>query len=384
MGGGDDPSNAPIFEVTELQNPRRRAVKTSPLTSPTIIVNVFEEARAEGRRVAGMFAAEIVKLRPLLNLTRIGARFERIKPGTRTSYPHAHRLEGELVYCISGNGLIWQNGFTYPFRSGDCASWTAGTGVVHTVINDSNRDEAPGEDLLLISVSENREGESWWYPLSPERRAQITPAQTWDEKNVPPQADFGPHPGLPSGPHGLRPGEPLSNYPYASAGGRPGNIVNATELSAGQGDGDLFSHSCNLTAETHCDGIMIGCHLQRLPPGTRSSVGHAHKDSEEMVLVLQGTGSLWLDGHIVPVKPGDCVGFPAGTGIAHTFINDSNAGGDDGHDLCLVVVGEKKRKTEQIIYPADPEKEAAFKRWWTDYPRHALGPHKGVPNFPRK
>ena len=100
-----------------------------------------------------------------------------------------------------------------------------------------------------------------------------------------------------------------------------------------------------------------------------------------MVLVLQGTGSLWLDGHIVQVGPGDCVGFPAGTGIAHNFINDSNADGGAGHELWLFIVGENKRHVDkvclstatccradccwlQVIYPVNPERQANFSRWW--------------------
>ncbi|KZW00264.1 hypothetical protein EXIGLDRAFT_722317 [Exidia glandulosa HHB12029] len=104
-----------------------------------------------------------------------------------------------------------------------------------------------------------------------------------------------------------------------------------------------------------------------------------------MVFVLGGTGSLWLDGHIVDIGPGDCVGFPSGTGTAHCFINDSNADGGEGHQLCLFVLGERKRATDnlKVVYPINPEKEATFPRWWKDYPKRELGPHNGRPRVPR-
>ncbi|EJD45993.1 hypothetical protein AURDEDRAFT_184576 [Auricularia subglabra TFB-10046 SS5] len=372
----------PVFEVTELQDPHRLAVKTSPLADPTIIVNAFESAKADERRT-GTFTADLIRLRPVIGVTRLGARFERIKPGTRTSYPHAHKSEGELTYCLSGNGVVWQNGFTYPFRSGDCASWTSGTGVVHTIINDSNRDGEEGEDMLLFSVSEMIAGDRWWYPLSAEVRARITPEQTWEERDVPQQNDFGPHPGFPCVPYGSPTGK-SSDYPRPSEGPRPSNIVNVFERADDFGEGDMFAHGCCLTTETHLTGATIGCHLDVMPPGTRSSVGHAHSHEDELVFVLQGTGSLWLDGHIIEVGPGDCVGFPAGTGIAHTFINDSNADGGEGNELWLFIVGENKRFVDKVVYPANFEKEATFKRWWKDYPRHALGPHNGLPRVPRK
>lgn len=59
-----------------------------------------------------------------------------------------------------------------------------------------------------------------------------------------------------------------------------------------------------------------------VPPGTRSNPPHAHSRDDRLTYVIRGNGKLWLDGDIYDVGAGDCVGFPAGTGVSHAFIND--------------------------------------------------------------
>ena len=44
------------------------------------------------------------------------------------------------------------------------------------------------------------------------------------------------------------------------------------------------------------------------------------------------------------------MGFPAGTGIAHTFINDSNAGGEPGEPLVLWIIGHNKVKQGDMVH----------------------------------
>ena len=60
----------------------------------------------------------------------------------------------------------------------------------------------------------------------------------------------------------------------------------------------------------------LGIHHERLPPGRRTSYPHAESAEEEFVYVIEGTPDVWLDGRLHRLKPGDAVGFPAGTGLA--------------------------------------------------------------------
>jgi uncharacterized cupin superfamily protein len=64
----------------------------------------------------------------------------------------------------------------------------------------------------------------------------------------------------------------------------------------------------------------MGIHHERLLPGRRTSFPHAESAEEEFVYVIEGEPDVWLDGHLHRLKPGDAVGFPAGTGIAHSFL----------------------------------------------------------------
>jgi uncharacterized cupin superfamily protein/GNAT superfamily N-acetyltransferase len=117
----------------------------------------------------------------------------------------------------------------------------------------------------------------------------------------------------------------------------------------------------------------IAAHHIELPPGARTSLPHAESAEEEFVFVLAGTPHLWLDGHIHELSPDFAVGFPAGTGHAHTFINNSP---DAVH---LLVAGEKSKAENRFIYPLNLERRSQIAEWWDDAPLHKLGPHNGMP-----
>jgi len=96
----------------------------------------------------------------------------------------------------------------------------------------------------------------------------------------------------------------------------------------------------------------IGFGLERLPPGRRTSFTHAHSHEEELVYVLGGTCHLRViepgaAPREIPLRAGHAVSFPAGTGIAHTFVNH-------GREECsLLVVGERRRDADRVFYPDD-------------------------------
>lgn len=118
----------------------------------------------------------------------------------------------------------------------------------------------------------------------------------------------------------------------------------------------------------------LGIHHERLPPGRRTSFPHAESAEEEFVYVIEGEPDLWLDGYLHRLKPGDGVGFPAGTGIAHSFINNTD------EEVRLLVVGERTKPENRIVYPLHPERRQAIDDWWDDHPLRVLGPHDGLPD----
>lgn len=140
--------------------------------------------------------------------------------------------------------------------------------------------------------------------------------------------------------------------------------------------------------ELHCIGspfskhmglTRIGVHHELLPPGRRTSWPHAESDEEEFIYVIEGYPDVWIDGDIHRLNPGDGVAFPSGTGISHTFLNNTEA------DVRLLVIGEATKPTNKLIYPLNPiRKEHLGDEYWYDAPKRELGAHDGLPDAQRK
>jgi uncharacterized cupin superfamily protein len=116
----------------------------------------------------------------------------------------------------------------------------------------------------------------------------------------------------------------------------------------------------------------LGIHHVRLEPGRRSSFPHAESAEDEFVYVIVGTPDVWIDGYLHRLQPGDAVGFPAGTGQAHSFLNNSD------EDVRLMVVGDTSKRKNRIVYPVNPERQKVLTDWWHDAPVRDLGPHDGM------
>lgn len=119
----------------------------------------------------------------------------------------------------------------------------------------------------------------------------------------------------------------------------------------------------------------LGINHELLPPGRRTSWPHAEKTEEEFVYVIEGTPDVWIDGNIFRLNPGDGVGFVPGTGISHTFINNTD------FPVRLLVVGDTSRDDNKVYYPLHPERnELIGNQCWKDAPKRKLGVHNGLPD----
>lgn len=127
----------------------------------------------------------------------------------------------------------------------------------------------------------------------------------------------------------------------------------------------------------HAGLTQLGVHHELLLPGRRTSWPHAEADEDELVYVLEGYPHVWIDGELHALRPGDAVGFPCGTGIAHTFLNDGE------QPVRLLCVGLASREEHRVHYPLHPARNAELgARWWSDVPARPLGPHDGAPRGP--
>lgn len=137
-------------------------------------------------------------------------------------------------------------------------------------------------------------------------------------------------------------------------------------------DGDDELMGVGAPLGKHFGLTRIGIHHERLPPGRRTSYPHAESAEEEFVYVIEGTPDVWLDGVLHRLAPGDAVGFPAGTGICHTFINNTV------DEVRLLVVGETAKAENRIFYPRNPDLQTKRNDWWADAPDQPLGDHDGL------
>ncbi len=90
------------------------------------------------------------------------------------------------------------------------------------------------------------------------------------------------------------------------------------------------------------------------------------------MFVVEGTPDAWIDGHLHRLRPGDSVAFPAGTGICHTFLNNT------AEEVRLLVIGETPKDENRIRYPKNEAYEATRKDRWIDWPERPPGPHDGI------
>jgi uncharacterized cupin superfamily protein len=142
------------------------------------------------------------------------------------------------------------------------------------------------------------------------------------------------------------------------------------------GDDELLS--IGAAFGEHFNLTRLGIHHERLPPGRRTSYPHAESAEQEFVFVIEGEPDVWLDGRLYPLRPGDAVGFPAGDGLCHTFINNTDA------EVRLLVVGERPKDENRIVYPRNPERRPLREDWWEDAPVRDMGDHDGLPDRVRE
>jgi uncharacterized cupin superfamily protein len=120
--------------------------------------------------------------------SRIAMRVQVMKPGRRTSWPHAERDESEFVYVVSGNVDAWNDGWITQMGEGDFIGWKNGTGITHAILNNSG-----GDAVIIVGGERSRFCNQYWYPFHPKYNKEIGKGY-WADHPVP---KLGPHDGLP-------------------------------------------------------------------------------------------------------------------------------------------------------------------------------------------
>ena len=107
---------------------------------------------------------------------------------------------------------------------------------------------------------------------------------------------------------------------------------------------ERFSHPLNPSSAmcgvslSEATGLeRMGVHFIRVPPGKEANIYHLHHHEEEWWYVLEGQGTVEIEDGEYAVGPGDFVGFPTSSPVAHHLKNTGQ------EDLVYLVGGERKR-----------------------------------------
>lgn len=283
-------------------------------------------------------------------LKRIGVHHFIIPPGFRTSRPHAESIEDEFVFVISGEIDLWLNGRIKKMIAGDSVGFPSGTGVGHTFINNSN-----SEVELFIAGDRTKKGNQYCFHLESELKEEC--GQSWWESM--PAQDLGAHDGMP-GKYDLS----LLDDSIKVVNGFV-DIPNAS--FSYPGDTETFSEGQCLSRKFGLKNIALW--IEKIPPSKRTSWPHAHSVEEEFVFILSGEVSVWLNGVITKVQPMTAIDFKAGSGVAHTLMNETS---EYAYYLC---VGESNPVNDKIYYPLHPERNEQVKNegfFWENYPEQTF------------
>jgi uncharacterized cupin superfamily protein len=89
---------------------------------------------------------------------------------------------------------------------------------------------------------------------------------------------------------------------------------------------------------------QFGVNIARIKAGSASALRHWHEQEDEFIYMLEGELVLKENDGETVLKPGDCAGFKAGSGIGHCLINRTN------RDAVYLEVGTRA-KSERVHYP---------------------------------
>lgn len=101
-------------------------------------------------------------------------------------------------------------------------------------------------------------------------------------------------------------------------------VGNVTNIEVEQIDGSDGAPMTTLLLGRAAGSQKLYANIDRLQPGAKSCKLHSHSHQEEFFLILRGACSVVIGEQSYRVKEGSFLAKPAGQGIAHQFINDSD------------------------------------------------------------
>jgi uncharacterized cupin superfamily protein len=263
------------------------------------------------RRELGHLAVTTRDLGTPAGTVGVGVTRWEIDPGKWSTPAHAELVEEEIFYVLGGSGLSWMDGETYEIGAGDC--------LVYLPAEEAHTHKAGpgGLDVLAFGMRSYHAG-----TLLP-RAGTVRMDPAWIDKSPDTR-----HPWE----REAAAGEPEAPAPSE----RPRSIVNVADVEPLEVRAAL-DRDLGRTAGSERTGI---CHVA-LAPGKPGAPHHCHSADEEIFVILEGRGTVYLGDEEAPVRPGHVLGCPPGTGVAHSF-----RAGDEG----LTYLAYGTREPNDIAY----------------------------------
>lgn len=223
----------------------------------------------------------------------VGLRRIEVAPGHFSTPAHEHGADEEIFFVLGGEGVLWQDGDTYAVDGGDCIVHRPKRGP-HTL-----RAGEGGLDVLVFGqrcdaslTALPRAGVAWSFPR-------------WVALGE------GDHPFA----REAAAGAPECPAPKAE---RAKNVVALNDVEA------VFDGRARRVGKA-AGALATGLNHVVLSAEQQGAPAHCHSQEEELFVVLDGDGvlELWGRGEQTheehPLRSGDVVSRPAGSGVAHAI-----------------------------------------------------------------
>ena len=247
---------------------------------------------ASNRRGVGDIGGIWTGLGEASGTVSVGLRRIRVEAGKRSTAVHVHGAEEEIFFVLGGSGMLWQGGSAAAVGAGDTIVHRE-NGEPHTL-----RAGTDGLDVLAFGTRVSlgichlpRAGMAWAGPTVLAAPGFIN---LW-EKDVAAGPLEMPEPGP-------RPANVVALESVATRRIDKGTS-RFTLRAPGQGGGAVTSGLNHLTIDGGANGWPFHCHAAE----------------EEILVVLDGDGTVTVGKEQSPVRRGHVLARPAGTGQAHIF-----------------------------------------------------------------
>jgi uncharacterized cupin superfamily protein len=256
----------------------------------------FDDAVAVERRL-GHLNARWTFLGEAAGSVGVGVRRLEVAAGAWSTPVHDHGGAEEIFYVLAGRGLSWCDGATAEIGVGDCIVYIAGGGAhsLHALepldvlaFGPRHRDPSTRYPRLGLSMIGSRFAQS--FPQAPDG----APLQFARE------LELGPPP-LPAAP------------------GPREHIVNVADVEPQTVERPRIARTRRNLGRA-AGSVATGLQHVEVVPERMSAPAHCHSLEEEIFVILDGEGALMLDGAPTPVRAGNVVSRPPGTGVAHAFV----------------------------------------------------------------